>query len=221
MRYYITTLGCPKNVVDSEMMSQLLTQAGHRGVNSPRRADVIIVNTCGFIAPARDESYEALAELASHLNPRQKLVAAGCMAQSQGDEIRRRGAAGPLHPTPEHQPFQHPIGEGTLARHGLPAPVATQVGPQAVPRAPVEIRPGVLAVAQGLRHGDDALVLVVAQGDDHVGHQRPARPRIGGHAALLGRGLRRGEGAQGYQVHSSLHRAATVAGRAVGEMPTA
>lgn len=90
MKFYINTLGCPKNVVDSEMMSQLLARSGHKALTEPRQADVIIVNTCGFIAPARDESYETLQELASGLSPRQKLVAAGCMAQSLGEEIRRR-----------------------------------------------------------------------------------------------------------------------------------
>jgi ribosomal protein S12 methylthiotransferase len=89
MRFYITTLGCPKNTVDSEMMAELLTQAGHHQVDQKRRADVLIVNTCGFIASARDESYQALRELAINKGRRQYLVAAGCMAQKFADAIRQ------------------------------------------------------------------------------------------------------------------------------------
>ena len=90
MRFHIVTLGCPKNSVDSEMMAELLQQAGHRAVDRPRRADVLIVNTCGFIEDARRESYAILEELARAKSSRQRLVAAGCLAQRYGDEIRRQ-----------------------------------------------------------------------------------------------------------------------------------
>jgi ribosomal protein S12 methylthiotransferase len=89
MRFYLTTLGCPKNVTDSEMMAELLRQAGHRAVETPRQADLLIVNTCGFIAPAREESYQVLRDLAAHKSRRQKLVVAGCLAQRQGEALRR------------------------------------------------------------------------------------------------------------------------------------
>lgn len=90
MRFHVMTLGCPKNTVDSEMMAELLQQVGHVEVEQPGRADVLIVNTCGFIAAARDESYAALAELAAHKSRGQRLVAAGCLAQRYGAEIRQR-----------------------------------------------------------------------------------------------------------------------------------
>jgi len=90
MRCYITTLGCPKNVVDSEMMAELLQQAGHKLVTEPRRADAIIVNTCGFIEAARQESFAVLRELAATKKRQQWLVAAGCLAERYGDEIRRQ-----------------------------------------------------------------------------------------------------------------------------------
>jgi ribosomal protein S12 methylthiotransferase len=89
MRFYLTTLGCPKNTVDAEMMAELLTQAGHRQVQQSRRADVLIVNTCGFIASARDESYQALRDLAASKGRGQLLVAAGCMAEKFADAIRQ------------------------------------------------------------------------------------------------------------------------------------
>ncbi len=88
MRCYIATLGCPKNAVDSEMMAELLRQAGHKLATDPRRADVIIVNTCGFIEAARQESYDALRELAKVKKHPQWLVAAGCLAERYGEEIR-------------------------------------------------------------------------------------------------------------------------------------
>lgn len=90
MRFYIETLGCPKNTVDSEMISTLLEEAGHKAVKHPRQADILIVNTCGFIQDAREESYQALAKWAERKRRGQKLIAAGCLAQREGAEILRR-----------------------------------------------------------------------------------------------------------------------------------
>ena len=89
MRFHITTLGCPKNSVDSEMMAELLSQAGHVLVDRESRADLLIVNTCGFIEPARDESLGVLADVAAHKRKRQRLIAAGCLAQRYADDIQR------------------------------------------------------------------------------------------------------------------------------------
>ncbi len=90
MRIHIITLGCPKNEVDSEMMAVLLTQAGHQTVAERERADLILVNTCGFIEPARQETYELLDELTATRRRRQALVVAGCLAQRRCDEICER-----------------------------------------------------------------------------------------------------------------------------------
>jgi len=86
-RYYLLTLGCPKNTVDSEGMAMLLGGAGYRGAAVPQEADVLIVNTCGFLAAAQDESLAALRELARTKRRGQTLVAAGCMAQRAGERI--------------------------------------------------------------------------------------------------------------------------------------
>jgi ribosomal protein S12 methylthiotransferase len=88
-RYYLLTLGCPKNQVDSEGMAMLLHGAGYRGTGLPEEADVLIVNTCGFLSAAEDESIGALQELAKAKRPGQLLIAAGCMAQRAGDRIAR------------------------------------------------------------------------------------------------------------------------------------
>ncbi len=87
MKYHIVTLGCPKNAVDSEGMDGLLSTQGHQAVASADEADVIIVNTCSFIAAARSETLRVLKELANRKQPHQRLIAAGCMAQSHPQEI--------------------------------------------------------------------------------------------------------------------------------------
>lgn len=83
-------MGCPKNVFDSEGISEMLLQASYNGVNDPRRADVLIVNTCGFLQAAKDESIQALQELAQLKRKGQLLIAAGCMAQRFGSEVARQ-----------------------------------------------------------------------------------------------------------------------------------
>ena len=82
MKYHIVTLGCPKNIVDSEGMGGILAAQGHTSVAQPGDADVVIVNTCSFIASARNETLGVLREMADGKTPGQKLVAAGCMAES-------------------------------------------------------------------------------------------------------------------------------------------
>ncbi len=88
-RYYLLTLGCPKNNVDSEGMAMLLGKAGYRGTATPDDADVLIVNTCGFLAAAEEESLASLRELAASKRRGQTLIAAGCMAQRAGERIVR------------------------------------------------------------------------------------------------------------------------------------
>lgn len=92
MKYHILTLGCPKNQVDSEGMDGILSAQGHTPVEDAAAADVVIVNTCSFIAAARDETLSVLRELGERKNPDQKIVAAGCMAQSHGEQVA--GVAG-------------------------------------------------------------------------------------------------------------------------------
>ncbi|MFN5368435.1 MAG: 30S ribosomal protein S12 methylthiotransferase RimO [Roseiflexaceae bacterium] len=88
MKVHVITLGCPKNAVDSEGMTGILETQGHVLVGAADQADVVIVNTCSFIASARDETLNVLNELATQKHPGQKLIAAGCMAESHGDVVR-------------------------------------------------------------------------------------------------------------------------------------
>ncbi len=90
LTFHITSLGCAKNNVDSDSMARLLEQEGCCAVRTPQNADVIIVNTCGFIEPAREESYSVLRALAQAKRPGQWLIAAGCLTQRYGLEVARR-----------------------------------------------------------------------------------------------------------------------------------
>ncbi len=87
--YYLLSLGCAKNTVDAEGMAQILGKAGFRGTDQPEAASVLIVNTCGFIAAAREESLNALRELAALKRPDQLLIAAGCLSQRYGARLSR------------------------------------------------------------------------------------------------------------------------------------
>jgi len=90
MKFYLESLGCPKNLVDSHSMARQLKRLGHVAVGDPRQAQVLIVNTCGFIADARAESIGELQELARQKRGDQVLIAAGCLAQRWAEELPRR-----------------------------------------------------------------------------------------------------------------------------------
>ena len=86
-RFFLISLGCPKNLVDSEGMTALLRRAGCTAVGTPEAADLLIVNTCGFISSAREESRAVLRELAQTKRPGQRLIAAGCYSQRYPREL--------------------------------------------------------------------------------------------------------------------------------------
>ena len=85
--FHLVSLGCAKNTVDSDSMAQLLIRDGYRAVEDPSRANVLIVNTCGFIGPAKEESINVLRELAEGKRKSQVLIAAGCLTQRYGSEV--------------------------------------------------------------------------------------------------------------------------------------
>ena len=86
-RFFVLSLGCAKNTVDAQGMATLLTRAGYRAVAEPEQADLLIVNTCGFIEPAREESLAVLRELAATKRADQALLVAGCWSQRDPDAI--------------------------------------------------------------------------------------------------------------------------------------
>lgn len=85
--FYIESLGCSKNTVDSTGIAVLLQRHGYLPTTEPEQAEVLIVNTCGFIAAARAESLEILNELSAARRPEQKIIAAGCWAQREPDYL--------------------------------------------------------------------------------------------------------------------------------------
>ena len=86
-KYYLVSLGCSKNTVDSESMAQVLDKAGMRSVGDPRHAEVLIVNTCGFIDAAKQESVDVLRELVDGKRAGQQVIAAGCLSQRYGTDL--------------------------------------------------------------------------------------------------------------------------------------
>ncbi len=89
-RIGLISLGCAKNLVDSEVMLGYLARAGCRLVQDPAQADVIVINTCGFIDAAREESIQTILEAAElkRSGRLKRLVVAGCMVQRYADELR-------------------------------------------------------------------------------------------------------------------------------------
>ena len=88
--FHLISLGCAKNTVDSSSMSQLMLKSGYQLTEKLEKAAILIVNTCGFIGPARQESIEVLGELAAHKRKGQILIAAGCLTQRYGAEVARQ-----------------------------------------------------------------------------------------------------------------------------------
>lgn len=85
----VITLGCPKNQVDSGIIRGLLLKEGYREINRPEKADIIVVNTCGFIRDAKEESVNTLLEMAGYKRTGscELLIASGCLTQRYGREI--------------------------------------------------------------------------------------------------------------------------------------
>ena len=86
-RYYIETLGCPKNQVDSEKIAGTLIADGLTSTDDPSKADVVIVNTCAFIEEARKESIDMMLTLDDMRKRSSRLIVTGCMAERYGDEL--------------------------------------------------------------------------------------------------------------------------------------
>ena len=91
MKIGLVSLGCPKNLVDGEVMLGLARQAGHEITADAHDADVVVVNTCAFIDNAKEESVDAILEMAQHKisGKAQKLVVAGCLVERYRDEIQK------------------------------------------------------------------------------------------------------------------------------------
>ncbi len=134
IRIGMISLGCAKNLVDSEVMLGHLDRAGCAFVQDPAEADVIVVNTCGFIDAAREESVNTIIDAAElkKSGRLKRLVVAGCMVQRYADELKKS--------LPEVDAF---VGLDQLEQ------VVIEAG--AVPRSAAEARPASPAAADPLR----------------------------------------------------------------------
>jgi ribosomal protein S12 methylthiotransferase len=90
-RVGFVSLGCPKNLVDSEVMMGLLDRAGAELTSNPEAAEILVVNTCSFIDSAKQESVDTILEMAQHkaAGRARKLIVAGCLVERYRDEIRK------------------------------------------------------------------------------------------------------------------------------------
>src|SRR5512139_378142 len=90
MRFHVLTLGCDKNTVDSERYVAELTALGARSTGNADEADLIVVNTCGFIDAAKEESLEAIVDAARYKSSGacRMVAAVGCMVERHAGELR-------------------------------------------------------------------------------------------------------------------------------------
>jgi len=86
-RYWLETLGCPKNQVDSDKLAGRLVSEGLEAADRPEDADLVVVNTCAFIEAAREESIDTILVLAGARRPGARLVVTGCLAERAGAEL--------------------------------------------------------------------------------------------------------------------------------------
>jgi ribosomal protein S12 methylthiotransferase len=141
MKIGMISLGCPKNLVDSEVMLGLAQKAGHQLTRDAADAEVLVVNTCAFIDKAKQESIDAILEMAEHKKHGRcrTLVVAGCMAERYRDELRAQipeidavigtgevpaivdaigGSAGSATRNPAYLPLLRANGEPIAPSHG-------------------------------------------------------------------------------------------------------
>src|SRR3954469_21565695 len=90
MKIGLISLGCPKNLVDSEVMLGLAQNAGHELTNDAASADVLVVNTCAFIDSAKQESIDTILEMAGHKTSGacRRLVVTGCLAERYREQLQ-------------------------------------------------------------------------------------------------------------------------------------
>ena len=91
MKVGFVSLGCPKNLVDSEVMMGQLAARGHELTPHPDQAEVLVVNTCSFIDPAKKESIDTILEMAEYkkVGRARKLIVAGCLVERYRGDIRK------------------------------------------------------------------------------------------------------------------------------------
>ncbi len=89
-KIHFISLGCPRNLVDSEVMLGILLKAGYEPAQNLEDSDYIVINTCGFLKESRDESLATINDSLNHRKKEAKVIVTGCMVQSHSDEINKK-----------------------------------------------------------------------------------------------------------------------------------
>ena len=134
MKVGFVSLGCPKNLVDGEVMLGYARDAGHEITPEAPDADVIVVNTCAFIDNAKQESIDTILEMAQQKRDGRcsRLIVTGCLAERYRDELRKEipeidALLGTGEPEDQHQP-EEPEQTAQCERHdGIPLGVLVSV----------------------------------------------------------------------------------------------
>ena len=173
------SLGCPKNLVDSEVMMGMLDHAGARLTAKPEEAEILVVNTCSFIDTAKQESVDTILEMARHKTEgrARKLIVAGCLVERYRDEIRKS--------IPEVDAV---IGTGELesilAAAGIAPHAPKAPSPFTILTGDAEVRAGLEADA-GTHRNVPAEISFRAEGDHREQQGRFRRDEWHGAAHLL------------------------------------
>ena len=89
-KVHFTSLGCARNLVDTEVMIGVLVRAGFSAVADPKEADYLVVNTCGFLESAREEGFRTIEALFQEKKKGAKVIVAGCMVRGSKDDLKAR-----------------------------------------------------------------------------------------------------------------------------------
>ena len=126
-RFWVETLGCPKNQVDSDKLVGVLEADGYAAADDPADADLVVVNTCAFVEEARQESIDTVLALGDARRSGAALVVTGCLAGRYGAAHGVGGGVGPvigerrrLHAPLSLQPHPHPLTHSLTATAGAP-----------------------------------------------------------------------------------------------------
>jgi ribosomal protein S12 methylthiotransferase len=154
-RFWVETLGCPKNQVDSDKLTGTLLADGMERADAPDQADLVVVNTCAFIDEARQESVDTIIALSDARTDGARVVVTGCMAERYGDELADAlETEGVLEATDVVAGFGVPVTIGRKPGAGSLALLAGDVGVPAfdllnLPRPPSEAPWAYVKVAEG------------------------------------------------------------------------
>lgn len=158
MRVYVVSLGCPKNLVDTEIILGRLSREGWEVVDRPEAASLLLVNTCAFIAPASQEAVDTILELAQlkEADPVKLLAVTGCLVQRYGPDLERLfpevDVFAGVHDFPEFPQILRQVKEGRRRHLWHEARPYDYRGPQ--PRFAATPRHlAYLKIAEGCSHG--------------------------------------------------------------------